>query len=61
MSYSEFELWVENNCPLGTDRLAFIEYLAMLATTIIQSASHNSGREVSEILWSMEQETIVNH
>jgi len=61
MSYSEFLLWIQTNTPDGTPSDDFIQYLAMIGATIIQRASENSNRTVSESLDSIAHQTIVNH
>ena len=50
MGYDDFNKWIDENCPDGTDRESFIEYLAMVAAVMLQSTMDNTGKSIDDLI-----------
>lgn len=50
MTYKEFMSWFAKHTPEGCDEDDFLDFLAMLGATVLESASGNTGKSVDDLI-----------
>ena len=50
MGYDEFQIWVNENIPVGDSRDDFIEFLAMFGATAFKNVMHTTGQPLDRVI-----------